>query len=91
MRRWSSASAFFRFPMSRAIDDAPVTRPAESVIGEIMSETSIINPSFRTRFVSKGSPASPRPAFSNIAAVSPALAPAGTMSARFRPITSAAV
>jgi hypothetical protein len=77
--------------MSRAIDDAPVTRPVESAIGEIVSETSITSPSFRTRCVSKGSPATPRRAFSIIAAVSPALAPAGTISARFRPMTSAAL
>ena len=60
----SSASAFKRFVMSRAIVEAPVTRPVESVSGEIVSETSIIEPSFRIRCVSKDTPDSPRAAFS---------------------------
>ena len=40
--------------MSRAIVDTLVTRPVGSVIGEIVSEMSMSDPSFRTRCVSKG-------------------------------------
>jgi hypothetical protein len=46
------ASASFCFVMSRAIFDAPMILPRESMIGDEVSDTWICVPSLRTRMVS---------------------------------------
>ena len=46
--------------MSRATFEAPTIRPAWSLIGETVTETSISRPSLRTRTVSKSLTLSPR-------------------------------
>ena len=48
----SAASVRRRVVMSRAIVEAPTSAPSSSLIGEIVSETSIASPSLRTRMVS---------------------------------------
>ena len=50
----SFRSARTRWPMSRAMPEAPTTSPAGFRIGETESETSIARPSFPWRTVSKG-------------------------------------
>ena len=54
MRRFSliTRSVSFRSEMSRAILETPITLPALSLIGEIVSETSMVRPSFDCRMVS---------------------------------------
>ena len=49
-RRLSSAR--LRSVMSRAIDETPISILSESYIGETVSDTEIVWPSFRTRMVS---------------------------------------
>ena len=57
-----AASARLRSVMSRAMVEAPKTRPSSSTSGEIVRATSIRVPSFRTRTVSHWVIRSPRSA-----------------------------
>ena len=76
--------------IAREIVEAPMTRPVASFIGEITSEISTLDPSFRVRCDSKGAEDSPIAAWARIA-VSSSLRTAGTRIERLRPIISLAV
>ena len=56
----TASSASLRSVMSRATFDAPTTRPAASLMGEIVKEISRSVPSLRMRQVSKCSTSTPR-------------------------------
>ena len=73
--------------MSREIFDAPTMVPAGSTIGEMLSHTWTVAPSFRTRRVSNGSPAR----MLSIATRSSSHRSSGMMSVMGLPIASAAV
>ena len=63
----SDFSSALRWPMSRAIDDAPMMPPASLRIGETVSETSMMRPPRATRSVSKGiDPLGPLDAFEDL-------------------------
>jgi len=86
----SSSTARFDSVMSRATADVPATAPAASRIGERVTDTSIVVPSLRTRWVSNclaGSPRRKRPAVSGS---SPDRS-GGTSIGRSLPIASAAM
>ena len=82
LRRRIFMSVCLRWVMSRAIFEAPTTRPWASWIGEMVSETSIGLPSLRLRTVSKCVIRSPRFSRSTIS-VSSASRPSG-MSSDYR-------
>ncbi len=85
-----SASVWIRSPMSRAIFEAPMTRPSASLIGDTVSATLIGVPSLRTRTVSKCSIVSPRRRRLKTSSSSPWRS-AGTIILMDRPIASGAV
>ena len=77
--------------MSRAIFEAPTTRPVESLTGETVSDTSTRRPSFVTRTVSKCSTRSPRRTLARTVSSSSARRSSGMMSVIGWPTASAAV
>ena len=76
--------------MSRATFEMPMVAPEGDLIGEMLSETSIRLPSFRSRTVSLCSMLSPQPIRRSASCISGSRS-SGTSSVMFSPTASAAV
>ena len=86
----STCLVLFASVMSRATFEMPMVAPEGDLIGEMLSETSIGLPSFRSRIVSLCSMLSPQPIRRNASWISGSRS-SGTSSVMFSPTASAAV